>query len=179
VLDRANTPTRRRADDPGTAATLRPAVPPRRRVTRHRGGADHQQDPPTSSDSLMTMRHCPTPNQAIHRASMARPPSRHPRPTAWSNTLALHRPQATATTSRTGMTRMDRPPCWPGRRRDRTVAGQGLCRLRRGRTGPTTKIIDRMKVIAPVRARPGGSRPATPGDRSTCGAPCGRQLERG
>jgi hypothetical protein len=39
------TPIRRPADEPGTATTLRPAVPPRRRVPRHRDGADHQQDP--------------------------------------------------------------------------------------------------------------------------------------
>jgi len=48
------TPTRHRGDEPGTATTLRPAVPPRRGVPRHDGGADHRLSPPTSSDSLMT-----------------------------------------------------------------------------------------------------------------------------
>jgi hypothetical protein len=77
------TPTRHRADDPGTAATLRPAVPPRRRVPRHRDGADHQQDPPTSSDSLMTI---PPPvigiqEDAQHPRGLARGlPADHPFP---------------------------------------------------------------------------------------------------
>ena len=42
-----HTPIRRPADEPRAATTLGPAVRPRRRVLRHRDGADHQQDPPT------------------------------------------------------------------------------------------------------------------------------------